>query len=93
MNVGGVHSHTVGLRQATHGSIFGQEAILQVDHRLPNLLIFGQHVVVVYHHSKVLLYRQGTGELKHPGEKKDVKTVGALTKGGVPHLSVTIPSI
>lgn len=64
-----VYSHTVGLREATHGSIFGQEAILQVDHRLSDLLVFGQHVVVIQHHPKVLLQREGTGELEHPGEK------------------------
>lgn len=65
-----IHSHTVGLWQATHGSMFGQEAILQVDHRLSDLLIFGQHIVVVQHHSQVLLYWQGTSKLKHPGKEK-----------------------
>lgn len=63
----GVHSHAVGLRQATHGSIFGQEAVLQVDHRLSDLLVFGEHVVVVQHHAEVLLQRERTGELEHPG--------------------------
>lgn len=67
------HSQAVGLRQATHGSIFGQEAILQVDHRLSDFLVFGQHVVVVQHHPKVLLQREGTGELEHPGRKRGNK--------------------
>lgn len=61
-----VHSHTVGLGQATQGSVFGQEAVLQVDHSLPDLLVFGQHVVVINHHPKILLQREGAGELKHP---------------------------
>lgn len=61
-----VHSHTVGLREATRGAMFGQEAVLQVDHRLADLLIFGQHVVVVQHHPEVLIQREGTGELEHP---------------------------
>lgn len=64
--VAGLHSHTVGLGQATQGSVFGQEAILQIYHSLPDLLVFGQHVVVVNHHPKVLLQREGAGELEHP---------------------------
>lgn len=57
--------HTVGLRQSAHGSVFGQEAILQVNHRLADLLVLGQHVVVIKHHPQVLLQREGAGELKH----------------------------
>lgn len=67
-----LYSHTVGLRQAAHGSIFGQEAILQVDHRLSDLLVFGQHVVVVQHHPQVLLQREGTGELEHPERTRGI---------------------
>ena len=63
--------HTVGLRQATHGSIFRQEAVLQVDHCLADLLIFGQHVVVIQHHLEVLVQREGAGELEHPERKRD----------------------
>lgn len=63
--------HTVGLRQATHGSIFRQEAVLQVDYCLANLLIFGQHVMVIQHHLEVLLQREGAGELEHPERKRD----------------------
>lgn len=65
--------HTVGLWQAAHGSVFGQEAILQVNHRLTNLFVFGQHVVVIQHHSQVLLQREGAGELKHSKKKKNKK--------------------
>ncbi len=65
-----VYSHTVGLRQTTRGSVFGQEAILQVDHRLADLLVFAQHVVVIQHHPKVLVQREGAGELEHPERKR-----------------------
>lgn len=61
-----VYSHAVGLWQAAHGSIFGQETVLKVDHGLSDLLVFGQHVVIIQHHPKVLLQREGTGELEHP---------------------------
>lgn len=66
---GARYSHTVALRQATEGSIFGQEAVLQVDDRLADLVVLGQHVVVVQHHAEVLLQREGTVELKQPEKK------------------------
>lgn len=75
------YSHTVGLRQATQASIFGQEAVLQVDQRLSDLLVFGQHVVVVQHHPQVLVQREGAGELEHPGEEtteEEQAELGAL---------------
>lgn len=66
-----LNSHTVGLGQATQGSVFGQEAILQINHSLPDLLVFGQHVVVVNHHPKILLQGEGAGELEHPAVATD----------------------
>lgn len=66
-----LHSHAVGLRQATQGSVFGQEAVLQVDGRLADLLVSGQDVVVVHHHPEVLVQREGACELKHPDRKEE----------------------
>lgn len=63
--------HTVGLRQSACGSVFGQEAILQVNHRLADLLVLGQHVVVIKHHPQVLLQREGAGELKHSKKNRE----------------------
>lgn len=91
-----LYSHAVRLRKATHGSIFGQEAILQIDRRLSDLLVFGQHVVVIQHHPKVLLQGEGTGELEHPERKrgdnrrrtvKGLKAFEALQTSQWPHLT------
>lgn len=70
----------IWLWQATHGSIFGQEAVLQVNHRLADLLVFGEHVVVVQHHAKVLFQWERTCELKHPVEKESRKGFSALVQ-------------
>lgn len=66
-----LYSRAVGLRQATQGAVFGQEAVLQVDGRLADLLVSGQHVVVVHHHPEVLVQREGGGELEHPDGKEE----------------------
>lgn len=63
--------HAVGLRQSAHGSVFGQESVLQVNHRLTNLLVLGQHVVVIKHHPQVLLQREGASELKHSKKNRE----------------------
>lgn len=60
------HSHTVRLGQTTHGSIFGEEAVFQVNHGLSDLLVSGQHVMIIEHHLQVFLQREGAGEFKHP---------------------------
>lgn len=42
-----MRSRAVGLREATHGPVSGQEAVLQVDDGLSDPLIFREHVVVI----------------------------------------------
>lgn len=43
------HSQTIRLGEPTSSSIAGQEAVLQVNHCLPNLLILRQHVIIIQH--------------------------------------------
>lgn len=72
-------SHAVRLRQSAHGSVFGEEAVLQVNHRLADLFVFGQHVVVVEHHPQVLLQGEGAAELKHSEEHREREEKGFST--------------
>lgn len=65
-----VSLHAVGLRQATVGVIPGQKAVLQVNHRLTNLLIACQEIIVIHRDFQVLVLRQETRHLKHPKTKQ-----------------------
>lgn len=67
---GGVCSHAVGLRQAAVGVVSGQETVLQVDHRLPDLLVAAQEVEVVHGDLQVLLLGHEACHLKHPVQSK-----------------------
>lgn len=61
-----VHLHTVGLWESAASPELGQQPILQVDDCLPDLLIFGEEVIVVECDLQVLLQRQSAGQLEHP---------------------------
>lgn len=61
------HPHAVSLRQATVGVVSGQEAVLQVDHGLADLLVTGQQVIVVDGDFQVFVLGQEAGHLVQPG--------------------------
>lgn len=61
------HPRAVGLWQATVGVVSGQEAVLQVDHGLADLLVTGQQVIVVDRDFQVFILGQETGHLIQPG--------------------------
>lgn len=62
--------HAVGLWQAAVGVIARQEAVLQVNHCLADLLITAQEIVVINRDFQVLVLGQETRHLKHPKENK-----------------------
>lgn len=62
--------HAVGLWQAAVGVISGQEAVLQVDHCLANLLVAAQEIVVIDRDFQVFVLGQETRHLKHPKQNK-----------------------
>ena len=67
------HSHWVGLWQAAGGPVLGQVAVLKVDDRLPDDVVFAQEVVVPDRDRQVLVDGQEGLDLKHPGaqERRD----------------------
>lgn len=62
--------HAVGLWQATVGIVSGQEAVLQVNHGLADLLVTGQEIVVIDGDFQVFVLGQETRHLKHPEQNK-----------------------
>lgn len=69
-----MHLHTVGLWESTASAKLGQQSVLQVDDRLPNLFVLGEEVIVIECDLQILLQRQSAGQLKHPVEvKADVR--------------------
>lgn len=74
----GVSLRAICLRQATVGVISGQEAVLQVNHCLTNLLVAGQEIVVVDRDFQVLVLGQVTRHLKHP--KQNQKSFGEVRR-------------
>lgn len=60
--------HAVCLRQATIGVVSRQEAVLQVNHSLADLLITGQEIIVIDGDLQVFVLGQETRHLEHPGQ-------------------------
>ena len=61
-----LHLHAVGLGESAASPKLGQQPVLQVDNRLPDLFVFGEEVVVIEGNLQVLLQRQSAGQLEHP---------------------------
>lgn len=73
-----VHLHTVGLWEPTTSPKLGQQPVLQVDDRLPDLFVLGEEVIVIESDLQVLLQGQSAGQLEHPaGVGADVRTTPA----------------
>lgn len=56
-----VHLHTVGLWEPTASPKLGQQPVLQVDDRLPDLFVLGQEIIVIESDLQILLQRQSAG--------------------------------
>lgn len=56
-----MHLHTVGLWEPTASPELGQQPVLQVDDRLPDLFILGQEIIVIESDFQILLQRQSAG--------------------------------
>ena len=63
------------LRQATHGSVLGEEAVLKIDSGYTNQVVGGEAVPVHHSDSEGVIKRQGGRQLKHP-TKQRIEVVG-----------------
>lgn len=59
------------MRKTTIGVVSGQEAVLQVDHRLANFLVASQQIVVVDGDLQVLVLWEETRHLEHPNDTEE----------------------
>lgn len=63
--------HAVGLWQATIGVVSRQEAVLQVDHSLADLLVTSQEIIVIDGDLQVFVLGQETRHLEHPERNRE----------------------
>lgn len=64
--------HAVSLRQATIGVVSRQEAVLQVNHSLADLLVTSQEIIVIDGDLQVFVLGQETRHLEHPEQTERV---------------------